>query len=224
MIKIKIRRYFKSYPFFGPVLSGNFQVNKDENGILLLDLDPIIFNVVLKSTKRMSSLLRSLPKDRDIGEVFRMMDYLMLKLDVGDQWTLKDIYCRLKDNQTYVDKIARHCYETVKGNVPGAMDAATVLYLKLENNMIDWRNNTTKSVAYNLFLYVISHPRVFGPRIRHHLWISIKNNLWYRISPKQQAALPKWQPRNDRPDDESDYSKESDSEDDYYGSSDDDFF
>ncbi|EGG19207.1 hypothetical protein DFA_02455 [Cavenderia fasciculata] len=205
-------------PFFVPIIKGTFPTKKDEEGAILLNIDPTIFNVVLKATKRLSSLLRCLPKDRSIREVFNMMDYLLLKLDIDD-WPLETINGKLKDNQDYVEKIARHCFTTVKGNAPGAMDAATVLYLKLETGAIDWNNFKTKSVAYNLLLYVLSHPKAFGPRIREHTWISIQKNLWSKISVKQQAALSKWKPRNDRPDEDSDYSKESDS-DEYYGSDD----
>eukprot|EP01133_Synstelium_polycarpum_P007493 gene7493-8766_t len=114
----------KAIPFFAPVIGGSFPTARDEvTGAMILDLDPTIFNVVLKSTHRLSSLLRSLPKDESVSRVFEMMDYLLFKLDVND-WPLTTISDRLKDNSDYVDKIARHCYETVKGNIKGAMDAA----------------------------------------------------------------------------------------------------
>ena len=47
-----------------------------------------------------------------------------------------------------------------------------------------------RSKLYNLVLFVVSHPRTFGRRLRHHTWMLAKEKITF--TQKQMVELESW--------------------------------
>ena len=192
-----------------------FQKNTNDNNELLIDQDYFIVRAILRYVESGNGmyLFTKLPCQFSATEILSVLNYFCIEYPSIRQLDDSSFKNQLKDVKDDVIKICRTVYETTKANRFGARNAAAEFAIGLEISAYDLTKNRTMNYVYNYLLFIISHSRTFGPRLRHHIWnLAIKK---INFTPNQNKELNRWiSDVDDDSDSESDKSQSSDDDDD----------
>ena len=177
--------------YFKPQLSGRWnQGDKLSCDIDRANLYPCIAYAE-SGFNSLTLLLTKLPTTGDAADVVKTMHFLCLDVPtISTRDELVELEKSLKDtkSETMV-KVARktfdRSYEIPDRN--GARDAATKHCFSIIQNILDLSDSKTLQKVVNDVLYVVSHAKTFGPRLRRHVWNTFDRRV--AITPKQRNSL-----------------------------------
>lgn len=180
-------------PYFEPLLSGRWSYDE----YLPIDVEPSLMKLFVfyanNSYKESSVLLTKLSRKKRASDVVELSNYLCHNLPVvTNLQELKMLEERLKDvKQQELEKVARGCYEP--GHAPdrfGAREAGAQLAFSLVLNTLDLHNSQIRNKVVNDVLFIVSHAKTFGPRLRTHIWRVFNEKI--STTPKQMKQFDNW--------------------------------
>ena len=135
----------------------------------------------------------NLSRKSHLSEVVEISDYLCQNLPFVNNITeLITLEKRLKDVRPQrMTEIARRCYEP--GDCPdrfGARDAAAQLALSIVRGSLNLCDHMISQKVRNDVLFIVSHARTFGPRVRSHVWKVFNETT--SLTSKQQKQFDRW--------------------------------
>jgi hypothetical protein len=144
-------------------------------------------------------LLTKLYSKESVTELVEFTDYIALKLPtVSSVDELKELDKRLRDiRQETIEKAARKTYYRTY-DFPdriGARDAAAILCFSLEKQTLSLSVHTVKQKIITDVLFVVSHAKTLGPRLRTHVWKSFSRRTCFHLQLSQWHTPPVWQTR-----------------------------
>ncbi|KAL7575551.1 hypothetical protein ACA910_020127 [Epithemia clementina (nom. ined.)] len=184
-------------PYFQPLLSGRWE--KGDGGLSCSLKRNVLYACLAyaeSNLKNPAVLLTKLESTSgSVPELIRAMEFLCLSVPkVSTLDELCQLEKALKDTKAEeMTKIARRTYER-SYEIPdrcGARNAAAKLCFSLVQQSLDATNsNKIRSKIVNDVLYVVSHARTFGPRLRKHLWRTFE--MIFTLTVKQQKQFDQW--------------------------------
>ena len=171
---------FRRIPYLQPILDGRFSQKKDEDGNIIIDVDPDSFYSCMafaeSSFKQPTLLLTTLSKKKNgVEDLISTADYIGIDIPyISTLDELLELEKALRDvkGETFV-KIYRKTYEP-SGEIPdrmGARDAAATLCFSIAKQTLPISsNNKIHQKVVTDTLFILSHARTFGPRLRTHVW------------------------------------------------------
>jgi hypothetical protein len=175
------------------------QMRKDE-GLVCTDMDPKLLYACLSfaDTNYLSPavLLTKLSKTIDVEDLLALLDYLGIEDKISKVSTveeLKVLKVRLKDiKRETLGRVAR--MHVPSGDIPHrdkARDAAVELCFSMARSCLDVTSNKTKSKLTTDVIFVVSHAKTFGPRLRTHVWKTFDRIV--TLTPNQrEKQFSKW--------------------------------
>lgn len=189
---------FNNVPLLETMLAERIPQTKDNFGHLCIDLDPKVLHACVSfGASGFGSpglLLTKLSVSVEISELMTTADYLMIDMKtISSLKELKILELSLKDvkNET-MWKVARHTYEPT-GDTPdrhGARDASAELCFSLNKQTLNLNDNQIKSKITTDVLFVVSHAKTFGPRIRTHIWHEFQKVV--SLTARQMRMFDEW--------------------------------
>jgi hypothetical protein len=188
----------QSIPVLEALLSGRFPQKRNEDGVICTDMNPkTLYSCVAfaagGSTQPHVLLTKLSRKESSVDKLVEMADYLCIDLPtVEDVIDLVDLEKKLKDiKQKEIMRVARRSYER-SYEIPdrqGARDAAAVLCFTIAKQSLS-QTNQIRSKLSNDVLFVVSHARTFGPRLRTHTWRAFESK--FSLTSKQWKQFERW--------------------------------
>jgi len=175
------KKVIMSIPYFESLLSGRWECDRE----LSIDADPTVFKAFIAyacdNHKNMSLLLTKLPRGNLVQDIIDLSDFLCRSLPLVDNLEeLNELEKRLKN-------IKKHFISPKRNE---ARNAAAQLAFSLIRGSIDLSNNRLRSKVFNNVLFVVSRAKIFGPRLRTHLW-RVYDEL-VNLTPKQEKQFEEW--------------------------------
>lgn len=205
-------------PFLEALMAGRVNTIKNESDEPIIDRDPILVGAVLAfaTSGNPFHLFAKLPASSCAREMLAELDFFLVDpptVRAVDDASFKH---QLRDVSDEYDRICRRgpIERTRTADRHSARKAAAELAVGLE--LGKYNSVETRNQLYNSILFVLSHPRTFGPRLRHHVWQLASKNV--QLTLRQRNALESWVDRlSDDSSDKSDKSISSRSSDVYDG-------
>lgn len=144
-----------------------------------------------------------------ITDLMCLIDFLGLTLNID----MDDIHERLTDVKD------QDCFDDHKPNRYLARKTAASIVFGLHQNMFDLTAPKEKSAMFNHILFVVSHYRSFGPRLRLRVYETAKEKCAFIA--KQWNQIEEWYRKGDQDDIDETDEYESEEESLYYDSDDD---
>lgn len=91
-----------------------------------------------------------------------------------------------------MERVARRTY-CRSGDIhdrTGARDAAAKLCFSIIKQSLPMHENKVRKKVVTDVLYVVSHAKTFGPRLRRHIWKTIESKV--RLTPGQLKQFAEW--------------------------------
>jgi hypothetical protein len=175
-----------------PYLSSfvNFQANAQPQSTEFVHEPILLFDIALKGIESgYRQCFRSLPAD--LSQHRTLCDtYHFLHVDVLGGQSIHEIINDLKSGASDYDREERR---EIKGNRSKARDAAfKLLYLIQLGDFTDETKDSAK--VFNAVLYLVSHAATFKWRTRSVVRAAYEER--FVVSPKQKAALDKWEKKD----------------------------
>ena len=199
-------------PFLEALMAGRVNTVKNESGNPTIDRDPMLVHAVVSyaTSGNPFHLFAKLPPSSSAKEMLAELDFFLVEPptvraanDASFKHELKDV----KDEYTRTCK-GGPIERTHRANRHAARNAAAELAVGLELGKYE-DSVITRNHLYNNILFILSHPRTFGPRLRHHIWELASSHLSF--TDNQINRLRSWLEEWEDSDHETDGSDRSES-------------
>ena len=183
-------RILEKVPFLEALFADRVNTTKNGSGEPIIDRDPVLVKAVLNfvSSGKALHLFGTLPKTASARDMLQELDFFCV--DPPEVRALDDASFKqeLKDvSDEYMKVCRRGPVEKVhSADREGARNAAAELAIGLERGSYNMSCHKTRQQLFNCILFVVSHSRTFGPRLRWHL-MALSRNLC--LTSKQLATL-----------------------------------
>uniref|UniRef100_A0A7S1W5K9 BTB domain-containing protein n=1 Tax=Alexandrium catenella TaxID=2925 RepID=A0A7S1W5K9_ALECA len=160
-------------PFLDSLLADRIGTKKNEHGEPVIDRDPALVRAVLEfvSSGDAMHLFTKLPKASSAKDMLVELDFFCVEPPAVRPISDKSFKTSLKDVKDEYQRVCKRgpIEKSYSANRFGARNAAAELAVGLESATYDLTNHRIRQELYNSVLFVISHSRTFGPRMRHHI-------------------------------------------------------
>lgn len=193
------RQTVMNVPFLEALMADRVNTVKNDAGEPVIDRDPALVKAVLLFATSGDNLhlFAKLPRTSSAKAMLAELGFFCVEPpavrpidDASFKQALKDV----KDE--YGREFKRGPIEKFhSANRFGARNAAAELAVGLETEKYNLGSNKTRSQLYNNVLFIVSHPKTFGPRLRHHVFELARSRT--RFSERQVSELESWAERLD---------------------------
>ena len=158
-------------PFLEALMAGRVNTVKNESGNPIIDRDPMLVHAVVSyaTSGNPFHLFAKLPPSSSAKEMLAELDFFLVeppKVRAANDASFKRELKDVKDEYTRVCKRGP-IERTHRANRHAARNAAAnSLAVGLELGKYE-DSVITRNHLYNNILFILSHPRTFGPRLRH---------------------------------------------------------
>mmetsp|Transcript_150522 Transcript_150522/g.464471 ORF Transcript_150522/g.464471 Transcript_150522/m.464471 type:complete len:245 (+) Transcript_150522:107-841(+) len=188
------RQTAAAVPFLEALLADRVNTVKNEAGDPVIDRDPVLVKAVVQyaTSGHALHLFAKLPKTSSAKAMLTELDFFCLEPPPVHPMDDASFKQALKDVKDEYEKMCRRgpVEKTRSANRFGARNAAAELAVGLETEKYDIAIGRIRHQLYNNVLFILSHSRTFGPRLRHHVWAVAKSKV--QFSPKQHSELQSW--------------------------------
>lgn len=188
-------------PLLEAMMANRVGQSRNKEGLVCTDMKPKLLYACLSYADTgygsPAVLLTKLSTLVAVEDLITMMDYLGIVHKVPLISTVEDLKgleLRLKNIKSEtMEKVARRTYEP-SGDVPdryAARDAAAELCFSMARSCLDLTDQKIKAKVTTDVLFIVSHAKTFGPRMRTHVWNTFDELVG--LTPKQrQNQFERW--------------------------------
>lgn len=138
-------------------------------------------------------LLTKLSRKNNVSDIIALADFFLQPISVIDNIEeLKKVEIRLRNVKGQeMERIARHCF--APGLAPdrlGARNAAACIVCSFVQGSLDLQDNRIRQKVMTDVLFIVSHAKTFGPRMRTHAWNELKRIVL--LTNGQQKQFERW--------------------------------
>ena len=164
-------------PYLESIQSGRFPVTTDPSDGAAVLVDPVFEPGCLQAilayahSGQHRHLLSHLSSGAQVSQLLELWDFLAMPRQFAplESLVLKDPFSRTTSRQE---------------------DAAVELILGLYAGVYDPKVARQRDIVYHKVLFIVSHPRTFGRRLRHHAFNAARELCAF--TPKQMRQLDEW--------------------------------
>ena len=174
-------------PFF-ELLSSRWR----NEGTVSVDIDPHILHAciafAISNFQSPSLLLTKLSSSSNVDDLVDALDFLGMKLPIiSSTAELAETEKRLRKGHSRRTSANAHSHEIP--NRVSAKDAASEICFSIAKNSMDLSNDQfmKKQITIDI-LFIVSHPKAFGPRLRTHAWNIFQKCITLTLEQKKQFA------------------------------------